>query len=218
MSGPRIALIHATPLAIAPIRDAFGAGWPAADTVNLLDDALSVDRAAGGARAEGTVARILALGHYAEGLGADGILYSCSAFGAAIDAMKAEARVPVLKPNEAMFEAALTRGGRIGMVATFAPSIPSMRAEFEAQAGEMGAGAGLDCVLAEGAMEALARGEAAEHDARVAEAAARLGDADVIMLAQFSMARALEAVKARVRSPVLTSPASAVAKMRRLVG
>lgn len=62
--------------------------------------------------------------------GAAGILYTRSAFGDAIDAVERRARVPVLKPNEAMFDEARRYGKRIGLVATFAPSVPSMQAEF----------------------------------------------------------------------------------------
>ena len=41
----RIALIHATPAAVGPIKDAFAEAWPEPDLVNLLDDSLSRDRA-----------------------------------------------------------------------------------------------------------------------------------------------------------------------------
>ena len=55
------------------------------------------------------------------------------------------------------------------------------------------------------------------HNERVARSAERLASCDAIMLAHFSTARALAATRARVRSPILTSPESAVAKMRSLV-
>ena len=41
----RIALIHATPVAMQPIVEAFRHGWPDADTFSVLDDALSTDLA-----------------------------------------------------------------------------------------------------------------------------------------------------------------------------
>ena len=67
-----------------------------------------------------------------------GILFTCSAFGPCIDAVAGAAwpRVPVLKPNEAMIDDAVRaarafgRRGRIGLIATFAPTLASMPAEF----------------------------------------------------------------------------------------
>lgn len=41
----RIALIHATPVAMPPVIEAFQRGWPEAETMNLLDDSLSSDLA-----------------------------------------------------------------------------------------------------------------------------------------------------------------------------
>ena len=48
-----------------------------------------------------------------------------------VDRISPEAPIPVLKPNEAMFREAIGRGRRIGMLATFAPSVLTMTEEFE---------------------------------------------------------------------------------------
>ena len=127
----RIALIHAVRVAMDPIATAFRLGWPEAETVNLLDDGLSRDLERCGTLEGPMTERIGALATYASGLGADGILYTCSAFGAAIEKARADSRIPVLKPNEAMLEAALAAGRRLALVATFAPTIPSMTAELQ---------------------------------------------------------------------------------------
>src|SRR5262245_40588610 len=139
----RIALIHATPAAVDPIRHAFAEMWPEPDLVNLLDDSLSRDRALAPELTEGLFKRFDALGRYALSFGADAILFTCSAFGPAIERVARSVDIPVLKPNEAMFAEAIAAGGTIGMLATFEPSIASMSQEFEEQARQAGAQASL---------------------------------------------------------------------------
>ena len=80
----RIALIHATPIAIEPIRDAMAAGWPEAEPVNILEDSLAVDRAGTDALDEAMTGRIVALAGYAESIGSDAILFTCSSFSSAV--------------------------------------------------------------------------------------------------------------------------------------
>jgi Asp/Glu/hydantoin racemase len=217
MASPRIVLLHATPVAVEPIRAAFAASWPEAETVNLLDDSLSPDRAKSPDITEEMTQRFLALGRYAARVGADGILVTCSAFGPAIERLAAEMHIPVLKPNEAMFRAAIARGEKIGMLATFAPSISTMTDEFDEFVGQAKSSATLDTVLVERAIDLLKAGDAATHNSLVAERAPEFAGHDAIMLAHFSTSRAAEMVRAKIGVPVLTAPDAAVARMRELV-
>ena len=207
----RIALIHATPLAIDPIVAAFRQRWPEARIVNLLEDSLSQDLAASGRLRPEMHQRFCDLAGYAARTGADAILFTCSAFGACIETARRTVSVPVLKPNEAMIDEALDLGRRLALIATFSPSIPSMKAEFEEEAARRGIPLDLSVHPAPGAIEALQAGDSGRHDALVAEAAASAGRVDAVVLAQFSMARAAPLVKGRV----LTSPASAVERLRK---
>lgn len=211
---PRIALIHATTVALEPILAAFASGWPEAEAINILDDSLAADRAKSIGLAPEMYPRFLRLTRYAVDHGADGILFTCSAFGEAIEAAAREVAIPVLKPNEAMFAAALECGARIGMVATFGPSVASMEAEFTGAAAGREPAAVLRSVLAEGAMQALRDGDVEGHNRRVAAAAESLRGMDAIMLAHFSTSRALESVRKRVAVPILTAPEAAVARLR----
>lgn len=213
----RIALIHAVSVAIQPVQEAFQALWPEAECGNILDDLLSLDRERDGMLTAAMTQRILTLAEYATATGARGILFTCSAFGEAIDAAAARTQVPVLKPNEAMFEAALAAGRRIGMLATFAPSVASMEDEFRAMAETHGSPATIETYCVPGAMAALKAGDAANHNGLIAEAAPRFEDCDAVLLAHFSTSRAAPAVAAVVDAPVLTSPGSAVAKLRSII-
>ncbi len=217
-ASTRIALIHAVTVAMPPVVAAFAAHWPEARIQHLLDDALSPDREADGELTAAMCARILDLARYAQASGARGILYTCSAFGAAIDAAKAAVALPILKPNEAMFAQALARGTRIGMLATFAPSVASMDEEFRAMAKASGSAATLTTRCIPEAMAALRGGRGDEHDRLLAGAAPQFADCDVLLLAHFSTSRAQAAVEKTVSIPVLTSPGSAVFALRELLG
>ncbi|HWD59907.1 MAG TPA: aspartate/glutamate racemase family protein [Stellaceae bacterium] len=214
---PRIALIHAVSVAMAPVHDAFRQLWPEAECVDILDSSLSRDRERDGRLTAAMVERFLLLGKYAQDHGAAGILFTCSAFGEAIEATAEQANVPVLKPNEAMFEAALAAGERLGMLATFDPSVAGMEHEFRGIAGAAKSKAQLKSFCVPGAMKALQTGDGAEHDQLVAIAAPRFADCDAVLLAHFSTSRAAAAVKAAVRCPVLTAPGAAVAKLKGLI-
>jgi Asp/Glu/hydantoin racemase len=213
-AAPRIALIHAVTVAMAPVHESFRRLWPEAECVDILDTSLSRDREREGELTERMIGRFLLLAKYAEGNGADGVLFTCSAFGEAIEQAAAAARVPVLKPNEAMFEAALATGKRLGMLATFEPSVAGMEAEFRDIAG---AGIGLESFCVDGAMKALQSGDGATHDSLVGAAAPRFADRDAILLAHFSTSRAEAAVRAAVSCPVLTAPGAAVEKLKRVL-
>ena len=116
-------------------------------------------------------------------------------------------------PNEAMVADAAAMGVRVGLVATFAPTLQSMPPEFPA-------GLQVACKLADGALAALNAGDATAHDALIAQAAVDLAQrgCGVIALAQFSMARARSEVASRTGLPVLTTVDSAVSELKRRLG
>jgi Asp/Glu/hydantoin racemase len=204
----RIALIHALAHSLGPIATAFEKLWPEATLMNVLDDSLSADLARDGRLTEAMTERFLSLGRYVDATGANAVLFTCSAFGPCIEAVaRAHAPMPVLKPNEAMIEQAVAKGRRIGLLSTFPPKLASMPREFPAS---------VEIVpkLAEGALAALDRGDRAAHDRLVTEAARDLRNCDVIALAQFSMAPAASMVAEATGRPVLTTPDSAVMKLK----
>ena len=217
MKNPRIAFIHATPVAIEPICASFRRLWPQARVTNLLEDSLATDLAAAGSLDDAMLERFRVLAKYSQACGADAILFTCSAFGPAIEAARDAVDIPVLKPNEAMMEEALAAGSRIALLATFEPSLPSMRAELESLAAHRNANIDVTVKAAPAALTALHAGRASEHDRLIADAADEISDCDALLLCQFSMASAAERITARRGRSVFTSPYSAVARLKQLI-
>ena len=225
MTAPRIALIHATPLAIEPVNTSFKKFWPEASLQNILDDSLSKDHAAEGHLTDDMVKRFIDLAQYAKRAGCEGILFTCSAFGEAIEAAAAAVDMPTLKPNEAMFEDALRMALNahqnkaaplsIGLVATFAASIVSMSEEFSALTARLDRQVKLHSLFVPHAMDALAQGHASEHHRLIAEGVQTMPACDVIMLAQFSMAAAQSLAQSQTATTVLTSPDCAVLALQK---
>jgi Asp/Glu/hydantoin racemase len=218
----RIALIHALGESVAPSHEAFSRLWPEAFIFDLLDTSLSADRAYVGHLDDRMKARFSTLASYAvgtSGQGGDtaGLLFTCSAFGPAIDAVKATVAIPVLKPNEAAFEAALGFGDRLGLVVSFEPSLTSLTEELLEMAAAQNRTISVVPAIAKGALEALKAGNGARHDALVAEAAKGLGGVDAIILGQFSLARSQEATGKLSDRPIITTPQSAVMSLKRKV-
>ncbi len=210
-NSKRIALIHATPLAMEPIANAFARLAPELEPFNLLEDSLSKDQALAKTITPAMFERFQRLSEYAVLNGASGILFTCSAFGPAIEACAQKHTIPILKPNEAMFEQCLKFAPekttlRVALVATFEASLAPMKEEFLAMAKAFGREVHLYCIHVKEAMQDLANGEEQLHHSKIAKSVSELTDCDVIMLAQFSMANAHQETQSMTKALVLTSP------------
>jgi Asp/Glu/hydantoin racemase len=224
MTRPRIILFHAIVEAMRPVHEALAASWPASESFDLFDSSLAPDLAAeGGTVLPAMIDRFITLSEYAAsnvvaGRRASAILFTCSAFGPAIDAVRARLPIPVVKPNEAAFEEAIAAGPAITIVVTFGPSAAPMLAELHAMMRT--AGVTTDRVrthVVPGAFDAMKAGRLDEHDRLIAASVARLPVADAVVLGQFSMARAAADVRNASRANILTTPESAVRKLKMLV-
>lgn len=178
--------------------------------------------------------RFLDLSQLALQGGAHALQFTCSAFPTMIDRCgEFAAPVRALKPDEGMLHEALAvafdedaaaQRRRMVLVATFQPTLDTVVPYLH----DLRPGVDVVPVFVDGALAALKKHDGDEHDRLVAEAVAReqaAHDGAVVMLAQFSMARAAPLVRdelARVApqgaSQVLTSPDSAVTNLRRLLG
>jgi hypothetical protein len=219
---PRIVLIHALMDSIAPAHAAFAAEWPDAlirDLVYtaLLDDTLDETSQAG--ETEKAIALLLqvALLGAPRAKSTDGVLFTCSAFGSAIDRLRAEFEVPMIHPTEAAIEAALVCGESIVAVVSTAAAVNGIINDFARYAERYRPGARLDVQVAAGALEALRRHDQATHDKAMLRQMARVQGADVILLPQFSTAHLAAAARDTTSKRIVTAPQAAVVGLRNLI-
>lgn len=206
-----VGLIHATPLAIPPVREAFERLMPDVPTINLLDEGLlTVLESDGsiGSRAADRMARVVGLVRDA-GVGV--IQLSCSAYSPFVPTLRHFAAVPILAIDDVLVETAVERGTRIGLISTQRLTEQALRAA----AARAGKTIDLASIVYRAAFEALGRGDGAEHDRLLSEQIRALADRDVIVLGQASMARVLPTLDSALARRVLTSPVLAVETARR---
>jgi hypothetical protein len=145
--------------------------------------------------------------------GVDAVLVTCSSVGGVVDEIAAEAEVPVFRVDRAMAERAVELGPRIGVLATLPTTLAPTAAVVESAARAAGRDVSVTPRLCEGAFAALDRGDAARHDAIIAEELdSLLEKVDVVVLAQASMAR-IAAKRPDDSSRVLSSPRLAVERL-----
>jgi Asp/Glu/hydantoin racemase len=203
----KLAFIHASPAAIGPLAQFYAAHAPELEITNLLDDGLLRWFTTGEwPLAERRFVEMLRTGR--ETYGADAALITCSAIPTALlEALRAAAGMPVLKIDEPMARLAVSVGNRVGVAVTFPPTVESTRALLLQAAAEAGRPVEIAFDIAEGAYDALQRGDFAHHDNLLLGAVERLaaGGADAIVLAQVSMARVLDRARTVVPVPVFSS-------------
>jgi Asp/Glu/hydantoin racemase len=139
-------------------------------------------------------------------------MVTCSSIGAAVETAATLATVPVLRVDQPMADQAVVTAKRIGVIATLPTTLEPTADLVRRRAAAANREIELTARLCDGAFEALMSGDAAKHDAMVAEALRDLASqVDVITLAQASMARVVDTLsEADRQTPILASPPLAV--------
>lgn len=210
---PKIALIHATRLAIAPIEKTFQDYWPEANTFNLLDEGLLKD--IDSLSSQQMNQRFQSLASYATGTGCDAILFSCSVFSDSIDSVKKIFDLPVYKPNEAMLDAIyqLARDKKelkMVVMGTSQLSVDSLSSEIGKWSISNHAAIQIEKSFIDKAFELLGNGQLDLHDALILDTVKKNQHADLIVFTQFSMASAFKKCQEVSSAPIFSAPIIAV--------
>lgn len=153
----------------------------------------------------------------AAGVGAAGVLVTCSTVSLGVARLRDRLPIPVFAIDDAMAVQAVRSGPRIGIIATAATTLEPSRRRIEAAAAREGRRIETTVRMVDAALPALLAGDPATHDRLVTTAIHELAaDADVVVLAQATMARVLRAMPDPPAAvPVLASPQLALAAVRR---
>ncbi len=220
MTNHTLALLHTSPV-LTPLFASLCAQWvPEARIFHTVDESLIKNTIQAGHLEKMTVRRLATLVGSAFDAGADAVLVTCSSVGPAVEVARQLYDRPVLRVDEPMARDAVSRGRRIGVLATLRTTLEPTSALVRAQAREASRPVEIVECLCEGAFEAVLSGDTATHD-RLVSAALTDGmcDVDTIVLAQASMARVVAALPpGAVRAPVLSSPESGVRQVREVFG
>ena len=212
----RLAFVHTVAGLVPRFRDLAAEMVPGVETFDIVDETLLRDATTEGRVSLDTARRLFAHLAAAERHGADAILVTCSSMGGVVDAARPFAAVPLMRVDQAMAEQAVERGSKIGILATLWSTLRPTAVLIERTAVEAGREVEVRDRLCDGAFEALRSGDTDRHDALVRDGLRELiGWADVIVLAQASMARVVDTLgDEERRTPILSSPRLGMERMR----
>ncbi len=214
----KIAIIHTSPLTIELLKSLAQELLPGCEVSNWVDDSILPQLAANGGDTSAVAERLTHYTRFAEQAGADVILHACSSIGEVVAQTQGAVGVPVVRIDEAMAEEAVRRGERIGVAATLATTLTPTLALLRRKAEEAGKPVTLEARLVGSAFQKLAAGDHEGHDTLLAEALeALVREVDVVVLAQGSMARVVPRLSEAQRGKFLTSPRSAMERVRQAV-
>lgn len=215
----KIYLVHAGHVSMPAAHASFAALWPEAPILDLMEGSLAHDVGQDGGLTPAMFRRFELLGDYCVAAGATAILFTCSAFGEAIERVKRQHAIPVLTPNEALFDEILLRRDRVALLSTFEPTVTALRQELGQMELAAGERADIDYFVIPRALDVLFAGDKVTHDRLVLEKVdevAGLGYG-AIAFGQFTLSMVAPAARERTTLPILTTPDCAVRKLRNIL-
>lgn len=204
---PILAIIHTTTATVEPLKALAAEVLPGCEVINLVDDSILPQLVRNGGDLSQVEGRLTQYARIASDAGADAILEACSSVGEVVAKMAESVSIPVVRIDDAMAEAAIQRGQRIGVAATLPTTLnPTMRL-LEVKAKNAGKSIDIKTALADSAYRKLMAGDRDGHDADLVETLLDLAqEVDVVVLAQASMARVLPLLPLDLQDKFLTSP------------
>jgi Asp/Glu/hydantoin racemase len=214
----KLAIIHTTPVTIDTLKSLAAELLPGYSVINFVDDSILPQLGENGGDLSAVEPRLRQYAKFAEERGANVILSACSSVGELVAKIQDTVDVPVVRIDEAMAEEAVRRGRKIGVAATLATTLRPTTALIRQKAEEAGKAVEITSLLVDSAYQKLLAGDKEGHDTTLAQALAGLAsEADVIVLAQASMARVVERLPEGIHGKFLSSPRLGMERVKSVV-
>jgi Asp/Glu/hydantoin racemase len=218
-SSQTLAIIHTSPTLTPLFASLCAAEMPETTIFHMVDESLIKDTIRHGQLRRVTMRRLLVMIESAHMSGADAVLITCSSIGAGVALGQQLFDFPVIRVDEAMAEAAVRSGRKIGVMATLRTTLDPTIALLLQKAKEVGIEVEVVPSLCDGAFDAVLAGDTATHDRILTDALkSDMAGVDVVVLAQASMARVVKAMpEGTLAMPVLSSPELAVRRAHEIL-
>lgn len=221
MTAPRIGVIHATPLSLAPMAEALHAEFPDAVVRNVLDDSLMADLRAAGELTADLEARMERVVDHLLADPLDALQFACSGYVPVVDRVASRLDIPVRKPDEAMYRE-LAAGGddHVAILATIQPALDLATQQLQQR---LDAGSSPTTITTRCVPEAMDAAQLGDDDGLTRMLAAAVNQlaatgVGVVAFAQYSMSPVAEAVAAATGVTIVTGPNAAARDLKQLLG
>lgn len=221
MSTPKrkIAFLHTAPPAIPPLVKYYSEAAPDLDITHLMEDGLLKLLAQG--RFDIVLGRLRAMTSAARDVyDAELAMITCSSVPLGMAGqLREELGMPVLKIDGPMARLSVEAGPKVGIAATFRPTLEPTSKLIRDTAAMMDRQVQLVTEFVEGAYDALFAGDLDQHDRLLLDGVRRLSNSgvDSVVLAQVSMARVREAAQRDSPVPVLSSMDTSLTAIRAML-
>lgn len=211
----KVAVIHTTPATIDSLTSLIKQEMEDVEVVNILDDSILIDMIHKN-HVELVEERWLKYAEIAASLGVSAVLSACSTVGEFAERANEILGIPVYRIDEAMAEKAVAMGQRISIFATLASTLEPTAALIQRKAVKAGKTCTVNPVLVPEAYDELMKGHRDIHNKKIQEAILKHADAsEVLVLAQASMAPAVDGLAGIDPDKVLTSPKLGIGKLKK---
>lgn len=211
----KLAFLHTSHVLIPLFAELAKDLLPDFEIFHMTDESLIKNTIASERLTPVTTRRLAAMIGSAHEGGASAVMVTCSSIGPATQVARSLYDFPIFRIDEAMADAAVATGRRIGVAATLRTTLEPTLALLKDTAVRAAKEVEVVPALFEGAFEAVLAGDTKRHDSLVAEGLLDLRKkSDVVVLAQASMSRVVGQLNLNGGSPILSSPELAVRRMR----